>query len=179
MKMKILTLALLFLAVDAFCAPYFKLSPMKDTKAGAFVPIGKSLSEASFGAIIPIYVHDAADGYLLLPGVSWDLLDVGYVANPAQIAFGPSVHLDEPVKTALRFICRLLPAWNDNPENYGLLRSLLTPADADSGAPMLAAGPMLLLDAGSAQNALTAGPKALRGSLSIGITLKHAFGAGS
>ncbi len=166
----------------SWAAPYFKLAPLRSTQLGAFAPVQSGdVAGAQFGAIAPVLVHDAADGFFLIEGVSWDLVDVGYISGPdPKVAIGPSIHLDEPVKKVLRAMCRQLPKWSEESGNYGLLKAILAPASAVNAYPTLAIGPMAVMDLRSIGDSLSHGSfHQIRGNVQIGLTLNKAFGGGA
>jgi len=124
-------------------APYFRPG-LDRVNVGLFQGLDQDRTDKGF--TVPVLVHDAASGYWLIPGISWDLLDLGYSEGggyPRTLRIGPSVNLDEPVKAGLRFGCRALPGWGDG-GRYGLLKSALAPAG--DGAATLALGPSFRLD---------------------------------
>lgn len=116
---------------------YFRVG-FDAVKGGLLFPIVGGLDRAQAAFIVPAIVHKAADGSLLVPGVDWNLLDLGY-AGPVgggtnvlhgSIAAGPSLNLGEPVKASLRAACRgLIPGWNE-PGQFGALKAAFAPGDA-------------------------------------------------
>lgn len=109
--------------------PYFKTA-FNSAKVGFFNQFDGPRRELGF--VVPAIIHDKADGHWLIPGITWNLLDIGYSQEKKKdgnleraARFGPSINLDEPVKAALRFACRALPNWTADPASYSILRLAL------------------------------------------------------
>ena len=77
----------------------------------------------------PVLEHSAADGYLLIPGVNWNLLNLGIGEAPdfsrGEIAFGPSIDLGTPLDALLLKAVKALPQ-GGNPAAYAFLKSVLS-----------------------------------------------------
>ncbi len=133
--------------------PYFRiLSPLEEIKTGVFLKLGTPVENVNVGAVATIIKHDAADGYLLIPGVGWSLLDVGGFAppqgGPPNLVLGPSVDLSEPVKSVLR--------WGLKRVGLGgtAATALLQPAKAEDPWSCAASiGPSWALDPGDLSSA--------------------------
>ena len=137
-------------ALAGFCvlpaqASYFRvMQPMDEVKSGAFVKLGTPNDNVSYGFQTTIIKHTAADGYLLLPGASWSLLDVGAAkTNNGRLmaVLGPSVDLSEPVKAVLLSGVRHL--W---PSSMGAVKALLAPAVEGKACLAASIGPGFALD---------------------------------
>ena len=124
---------------QAQAAPYFRWEPFKTVSAGGFYRLGSP--QVSVGSVGSLLVHHAEDGYLLLPGVGWDLLDVGWTAptdgGHGSVALGPAIHLDEPIKAVLRCGLHLFH------DDYGALDAALAPG---TGSWALSVGPAWSLE---------------------------------
>ena len=151
---------------DAQAAPYFRPG-LNEVKAGGFQALGES--SLATGFLVPVIVHKAEDGHLFVPGVTWNLLDAGFSrggGRPDAVHLGPSVNLDEPVKAAMRAVCRLaLPGW-DAGDRYGFLRSAFAP-EANG---MLSLGPSFRL------SMPTSRPSTWTGGWDFAFTLSKRFG---
>ena len=128
----LLIAAALLLAGQAHAGKYVHLG-LNQVNGGVFFPIAGAESDQQAGFVVPVLEHDAADGYLLVPGISWNPLNLGYVGSveadihkflAGKVAFGPSLQWGEFAKSGLRFACHALPYW-DSAEHYGLLKGIL------------------------------------------------------
>jgi hypothetical protein len=134
MKRITLVLALLCLSGAAQARPYFR--PGFDAiSGGVLFPLAGSLDQGQGFVVVPAIVHSAKDGYLVLPGVDWNLLDLGYAGpvgggsdfRKGSVVAGPSLHLGEPVKDLLRSACRLaIPGWSEA-GRFGALKAAFAP----------------------------------------------------
>lgn len=164
MRFALTVAALAVLTSSAHAGPYFRPG-FSEIKVGGFQALGESSLRQGF--VVPAVVHDSRDGYLLFPGITWNLLDVGYSrggGKPDALLLGPSLALEEPVKAALRAACRaILPGWDDR-ERYAILRSSFAPAGPDARST-LAVGPAFSLTAPSTD------PSSWRGGWALSFTL--------
>lgn len=113
-------------------ASYFHVG-FNQLESGFFAPIMGNDSDKKAGFITPAFEHDAKDGYWLIPGVSWNPLNLGYVGSVdkglreflrGKVAAGPSIQTGELVKNGLRFLCQALPQWNQD-NRYGVLKAMV------------------------------------------------------
>lgn len=127
---------LLSLKGAAFPA-YFHVG-FNSVESGYFAPVYGQDNDKKAGFITPAIEHDAKDGALLIPGVSWNPLNIGYIGSVSQgvgeffrgkVAIGPSVQLGETAKMGLRWLCQGLPQWNQD-ARYGFIKALLAPGTA-------------------------------------------------
>jgi len=141
----------MLLASPAAAGPYFRFSPLTEIRSGAFFKPTASEDEISVGFVSPLIYHDKDDGYLLIPGVDWDLLDIGWILPTESwrgtAVFGPSINMEEPVKTIMRKGIRYLPGGRAA-GSYGALRRILAPA-GDGERAFLALGPAFGLETAS------------------------------
>lgn len=133
------------LALPAAATPYFRfLRPLDEVKSGAFVKVGTPNDNIAYGVQTTIIKHRAEDGYFLLPGVSWSLLDVGGAKSEhgsLTAVLGPSIDLSEPVKAAL------LSGFNYlYPSSMGSIKALLAPAQAGKACLAASIGPGFAVD---------------------------------
>lgn len=167
-----LAAAVLVAAVPANAAAGRYFRPGFDSaKVGLFNEIGGTRQEIGF--VTPAVLHDKADGYWMIPGITWDLLDIGYSQEKLEdgstrraARFGPSVNLEEPVKAGLRILCRGLPGWTADKGTWTILRTAL--AEGPDGA--LAMGPSFRVDAPKLD------VKTWRGGWDWALTLNKRFG---
>lgn len=147
--MKTLILAAFMLAAQqAQAKPYFRFEALDNLKTSAvFCPAGNA-DAVAWGTETAVFRHHAEDGYFLIPGVSWDVLDVGASKGERWSALiGSSVDLSEPVKAmALRGLDWLAP------EKFGALRLFLEPAPLGAKSFTLNLGPGLSLDPGDGKH---------------------------
>ncbi len=140
-------LLVFLLASPAAATPYFRiLRPLDEIKSGAFIKIGTPNDNVAYGFQTTLIKHRAEDGYFLLPGVSWSLLDVGGAKTEGgkiTAVLGPSVDLSEPVKGALLAGVRYL--W---PDGMGSVKALLAPAVDGKACLAASVGPGLAADLG-------------------------------
>lgn len=133
-------LALIIAAVSPAQAAYFRvLRPLDEIKTGAFVKVGTPNENVSYGFQTTILKHQSADGFLLIPGVSWSLLDVGAAKSEAgavTAVLGPSVDLSEPVKAVL-----LAGLRHAVPNGLGSIKAMLAPAQDGKACLALSLGP--------------------------------------
>lgn len=143
---KLLMLAGLMLAQDVSAKPYFRFEPLNDIKTTAVFPLAGNTDGMGFGTDTAVLRHHSEDGYLFLPGVSWDLLDAGAVKGDHWKAIlGPSVDLSEPVKQyALWALDKLT-----GQDQFGALRWAFKPQDPNAPKRWnLSLGPSLEVDPG-------------------------------
>lgn len=171
-KIQAVLLLLASLAVMLFCVtmaraePYFRPG-FSESHVGGFLKLGTPNDNVAWGVSVPAVVHDQADGFLFIPGIDWDLLDLGYAHTAEQnnlFVFGPSVNLSEPVKAVGRWACRALPRWEAG-DRWTILKTALAaaePGQAPSGVLAIGTGFGVLMNSlntnqwrGSAQLALT------------------------
>ena len=131
MRILLLALALLSAAAPAWPAPYFHAG-FNQLAGGVFFPAAGAASSSQAGFIVPAIEHDAKDGYWLVPGISWNPLNLGYIGSTddllhGKIPFGSSIQTGDLVKTGLRWILRALPDWPAE-DRYSLLKSILSDA---------------------------------------------------
>lgn len=143
--------------------------------SGLFFPIAGAENQQSAGFITPAIEHDAKDGALLIPGVSYNLLNLGYKGSVSNLhdflhgslVAGPSVQLGEPTKKALRMVCAFaLPNWD---VQWGALKAVLSPGSDSVYADVGIYG-------GLPMNQLT-DPTHIRPSVDLAATLVKKFGA--
>lgn len=141
------SLIVVLLASSASASPYFRiLRPLDEVKSGAFVKIGTPNDNVSYGFQTTLIKHRAEDGYLLLPGVSWSLLDIGGAKSESgslTAVLGPSVDVSEPVKAVL--LSGLNWAW---PTSLGSVKALLAPTVDGKACLAASVGPGLAADLG-------------------------------
>lgn len=147
--MKILAL-LLFVATPSFAGGILDLGGLlppnyyhpgfNQIASGLFFPLAGALNKQSAGFITPAIEHDAKDGALLIPGISYNLMNLGYKGSASNlhdflhgsIVAGPSVQLGEPAKAFARAACSLLlPNWSSQ---YGALKAILSPGSSSTYA---------------------------------------------
>lgn len=128
-------------ALPAAASPYFRfLRPLDEVKTGAFVKVGTPNDNVAYGFQTTIIKHKAEDGYFLLPGVSWALLDVGAAKTEAgslSAVLGPSIDLSEPVKALL------LKGLDAASIDLKAVRALLAPAQDGKACVAASIGPGL------------------------------------
>ena len=133
MKQWMLVVALICLAIPTNAA-YFHAG-FNQVSSGIFFPIAGAEDEQQAGFITPVIEHDAKDGYLIIPGISYNLINLGYIGSSdnargflhGKAAIGPSLQIGDLVKQGLRMICnKALPGWR-GPGRYGALKALLSP----------------------------------------------------
>jgi hypothetical protein len=132
----------------AWAGPYFHwMTPLQELKSGVFVKTaGGGAAAPAYGFQTTLLKHSAEDGYFLLPGVSWSLLDVGAAKTPTgafQAVVGPSIDLSEPIKAVL--LRGVRAAW---PGTMGAAKALLAPSEPGKACVALSAGPGFGLEAG-------------------------------
>jgi hypothetical protein len=163
-----LVVVLMLMAVGADAKPYFRFVPFKQIQAAAFFPIAGGVEDISAGSKTPIFQHSSEDGYLLIPGVDWNLLDLGWVADTksgkGSVAIGPSVDVAGPVKALVSKAVDLLPGAKEG-GSYAALRWLLAPANDLT----VSVGPAFVLTIGSRQ-------EEFKGSLQMSAGLVKKFG---
>lgn len=140
------TLLILGLGAPADAAYFRLLRPLDEVKTGAFLKLGTPHDAMSYGFQTTLVKHQAADGFLFMPGVSWSLLDVGGAKTEAgafTAVVGPSVDLSEPVKTVLLAGVRRL-----FPEGMGAVKALLAPAQDGKACLAASVGPGMAFDLG-------------------------------
>jgi hypothetical protein len=159
MKHYLLAAALICFGSLTHAAPYFRfLRPLDEVKTGAFIKIGTPNDNVTYGLQTTLVKHRAEDGYFLLPGVSWALLDVGGAKSPEgrlTLVAGPSVDLSEPVKAAL--LSGFNRLW---PTSMGAVKALLAPAQAGKACLAASLGPGFAADLGNLSAA-----RGIRGAL--------------
>lgn len=172
-----LAAVLLALASAASARPYFRVKPLSKVETGGFYRLGVADEHVLIGLVTPVVWHDSADGYWLVPGVDWTLLNAGWAvpagSDRGVLFLGPAVALDEPIKAWLLRGVNLLDRKGDG---YGVLRKILAPArpkavktanswTAAEGAVLhLSVGPMWALDTSN-----------WRGAAVLGTTLSARF----
>lgn len=137
--MKTLSKVLLLIGLGCWAPARTEATPylhvgFNQVSGGLFYPVAGSLADQQAGFIVPALEHDAKDGYLFLPGVSWNPLNLGYIGQTknlktflaGKLAFGPSVQTGDTVKMGLRWACQALPQW-EGPGKYEALKALLAP----------------------------------------------------
>lgn len=144
--------ALLLLPLSASAKPYFRvLNPLDEIKTGAFIHLGSTEDRISYGMQTTLIKHYASDGYLLIPGVSYSLLDVGFAkpdsSRGARVILGPSMDISEPVKELLRRGLDYM-----YPNRMLALRALLWPAVEGEPCVTISLGPGLAVDPGDFQD---------------------------
>lgn len=95
MKKMIGCILALALSGPAFASPYFRV--LRLDQISSYQPVGGSFvdprgNDANMnGAMIPLVYHSHQDGYWLIPGEDWSLLNVGGAAGPRGnvAAIGP------------------------------------------------------------------------------------------
>ena len=129
--MKTVLLALLTIVTSLTCAkagPYFRLEPFREISNGAFFKLGDPQDNVLLGQKTSIITHHAEDGYLVIPNVTWNLLDAGWAVpvngrlHNAFLELGPSVRLDEPIKAVIRSALSMALG-----PDLGFLNSVLAP----------------------------------------------------
>lgn len=147
MRHLIILSALIFSAISAGAKPYFRfLRPLDEIKSGAFVKIGTPNDNLFYGIQTTLIKHRAEDGYFILPGVSWSLLDVGGAKSESgkiTAVVGPSVDLSEPVKAVL--LSGVSYLW---PSSMGSIKALLAPQQEGKASLAASIGPGLAVDLG-------------------------------
>lgn len=132
--MKKIIVALFLIAPRFAFASYFHVG-FNQLESGVFAPIYGNDGDKKAGFITPAFEHDAKDGYWLIPGVSWNPLNLGYIGSidkglgeflRGKMAAGPSVQTGELVKQALRWVCQGLPQWG-MADRYGVLKAMVAP----------------------------------------------------
>ena len=149
-KMRYLLLALLMsMSVPVMAGPYFRFEPFSETKQGAFFGPLDSAEDIKLGTIMPIIRHHAEDGHLIFSGIDWDLLNVGWQFPTDNIrgtaVLGPSINLEEPIKSLLRKGVDRLPGAKKK-GSYGALRYLFKPGTPEEEKMFLALGPSFGLE---------------------------------
>ncbi len=156
--MKYLAL-LMLLAAPASAAPYFRLlRPLDEVKSGAFIKLGTPNDNIAYGFQTTLIKHQSADGFLMIPGVSWSLLDIGAAKSEHgsyDVILGPSIDLSEPLKAVLLGGVRSL-----YPDSMGSIKALLAPAVDGKACLAASMGPGVSIDPGPMHAA-----KDIRGSL--------------
>lgn len=148
---KLIFVALAFLAQPALAKPYFRYEPLSALRTAAYFKVGTPVDNVLWGMETTVLKHHAEDGYILIPGVGWSLLDVGY-AKPANghvggLVLGPSVDISEPMKALLlKGLDRL------SPDKFQALRFILQPWSPDRGYVGLSLGPSIALEPGDFQS---------------------------
>lgn len=106
--MKKLLLLSLLMGLGQFRAEaaYFRFEPGKDVQGLVALPLGGGIKGgALYGSKTSVFKHHHEDGFLLIPGVDWSLLDAGFVKPDTQKnligVFGPSMDTSEPLKAIL------------------------------------------------------------------------------
>lgn len=141
--LELLVLVMIFAVLSAMVpktasAAYFRLlNPLDEVKTGAFIKPGAADPGGNFGFTTTLVKHDFKDGFFLIPGISWSLLDLGAFqdADGPNFVAGPSVDLSEPVKLVLR---RGLAALGRTPEG---LAAIVAPASPGEKSVGLSLGP--------------------------------------
>jgi hypothetical protein len=139
----LLLAALLSVAPAAHAAYFHVLQPLDEVKSGVFIKVGAA-DNLAYGFQTTVIKHRAEDGALLIPGVSWSLLDVGAAKTDTgslSAVLGPSIDLSEPVKAVL--LSGVKAAW---PTSMGALKSLLAPAQDGKACVALSLGPGLAVE---------------------------------
>lgn len=152
---------------------YFHLG-FNQIAGGVFYPVAGAVDQQSAGFITPAVEHDAADGSLLIPGISYNPLNLGYKGSTANfhdfmhgsLEIGPSLQTGELVKSFLRGTCSLLlPQWGDN---YGALKAVLAPGSDNLYADVGLYAGLPMAQFGDISH--------MKPSLDIGATLVKKFG---
>lgn len=176
-KMILLGVAMM-LAGKADAGPYFRAKPLSKIEAGAFLKLGTPQGEnVRLGLVSPFIWHDSRDGYWLIPGVDWQLLNVGVTTDTefrrGSLILGPGITLDEPIKGILRKVLEFLPG-RKNEGAYGLLTTILAPGSPGNDAGYLSVGPMWGVSPSPGYEVWDV--QKLRGSLQLGISGATRFG---
>lgn len=105
--MKTLVAALLLLPSLSFATPYFRIIDVHhpEMSAGSVLdPVNIGQSQAV--VVTSIIRHDAADGYLLIPGEDWSLLDLGWAGSGtgSELVLGPSWNIAPILAAAAPFL---------------------------------------------------------------------------
>ena len=128
MRAMLLTFALALCAQSAQAKPYFRWEPFREVTGGAFFKLGVPEDNILLGSKTSLLTHHEEDGYLLIPGITWNLVDFGWAIptklSDSMVTFGPSVKLNEPVKAGLRW------ALAQSALNGGFLDKLLAPGSS-------------------------------------------------
>ena len=172
MRMMLLFGMMVLSALSAEARPYFRVNPLQKIESGAFLKLGTPQGgNVKLGVMSPVVWHDSKDGYWLVPGVDWSLLNVGVIAptslDSGSLLLGPGFKLDEPVKALLRRGLEFLPGVR-NEGAYGFLKDVTAPGD---DSVYLSVGPMWALSPNGTWN-----PGKWRGSLQLGATLAARWG---
>ena len=119
-KTMVLTLcSLVFLGTQAVAAEwtvrgaavaaksYFKWEPFREVTGGVFFKLGTPEDNVLLGSKTSLITHHEEDGHLLIPGITWNLVDLGWAIpvklSDSVVTLGPSIKLNEPVKAGLRW----------------------------------------------------------------------------
>ena len=156
MKRTVLSLMALMVLVcitivpgESHAGTYFHWQPFSRVDVGGFFKIGTPVDNVQWGSSTGVIVHRPEDGFLLIPNLGWDLLDLGWTTpgafNGLTFVIGPSLEAGEPVKAILRTLLDSAPM-ADQEGSYGALRALLAPAKAADGSISLSVGPGFALD---------------------------------
>jgi hypothetical protein len=156
--MKYLVLAALCFPVSASAAYFHLLRPLDEVKSGAFIKVGTPNERVAYGVQTTLIKHRAEDGYLMLPGVSWSLLDFGGAKTEAgklTLVAGPSIDLSEPIKAVV--LAGINELW---PDSMGAVKALLAPSVDGKACTAISVGPGLAADFGQLHDV-----KEIKGSL--------------
>lgn len=134
----VLTAGLLHLSLATLSAKanaaYFHVG-LNQLESGYFAPVYGNDADKKAGFITPVFEHDSKDGNFLIPGVSWNPLNLGYIGSVrngiseflhGKVAAGPSVQTGELVKQGLRLVCQALPQWGQD-NRYGVIKAMIAP----------------------------------------------------
>lgn len=145
---------------------------------GQFYSLAGSPTPTRTGAMMPIIEHRAKDGYFLIPGVNWNLLNFGGSSPTASLdkirltdcalEFGPSIDFGGPLDNLLLAGVERLP--QSGPDSYAALKVYLK----DDSNVRLAMG----LNERAAYKKNAAGKGIIAGGLDIWVAAKIAWGGG-
>ena len=169
---KIAMMLLVGMAGMAEAGPYFRVSPLSKIETGAFLKLGSPQGgNVKLGLISPVIWHDSKDGYWLVPGVDYSLLNIGVLTptnlDSGSLLLGPGLKLDEPIKALVRRAVEFLPGAK-NARAYGFLRDVSAPGEENL---FLSVGPMWGLSPNGTWDV-----SKWRGSLQLGATLAARWG---
>lgn len=132
---KLAVVIFLALPMAASAEPYFRVG-FNQVAGGMFWPLAGAESDRQAGFLTSVIEHRAESGYLLIPGLNYSLLNLGYIGETqggwdnffaGKIALGPSIQGGDLIKTLVRRAAENWLPYYTQEGSYGALKALLAP----------------------------------------------------
>lgn len=140
--MKLLIVLMLGIAGRAQAEPYFRFTWIDKAPKpgiGSLLDV-RSLKKTDAAIELPLITHSFRDGYLVIPGEDWSLLNagIGGTAGDVSIVVGPAANLLPPMQIGIATVLDFL---NPTGEKFQALRNLIRPASAEADVVSISVGP--------------------------------------